>query len=70
MKKASPKKITRRKRYELSSEKEKTISPFFSSSRPVEDEANLAYEEEDRLSDFNPARGFYSGGIEHYINKM
>jgi hypothetical protein len=67
MKEASSSKKAR-KRYETS--KEKDISPFFSSSRPVEDEENSAYEEEDRLSDFNPARGFYSGGIEQYINKI
>jgi hypothetical protein len=68
--KEAPKKTIRRKRYGPSTEREKIISPFFSSSRPVEDEANSAYEEEDRLSDFNPARGFYSGGVEQYINKM
>ena len=69
MKEASAMKKAR-KRYETSLEKEKAISQFISSSRPVEDEENPAYEEEDRLSDFNPVRGFHSGGIEQYINKM
>jgi len=66
MKGASP----RRKKYETPSEREEVISIYFSSSCPVDDEENSAYGEDDRLAEFNPVRGFYSGGIEQYINKM